>query len=149
MNNVTIPLKHSHGSLIENDGAFTSLVSDITSRVASANDNSGCCKDAERITASGSIGSLLASTAATAGGFVKGFGSGLGRLAGNVLDKVSSTVANSRKPSDCDCFVLFVVGGILNDEIMAAKNAWRENGGDATGRTLIIGGTHSICHHYR
>jgi len=149
VNNVTIPLKHSHGSLIENDGAFTSLVSDITSRVASANDNSGCCKDAERITASGSIGSLLASTAATAGGFVKGFGSGLGRLAGNVLDKVSSTVANSRKPSDCDCFVLFVVGGILNDEIMAAKNAWRENGGDATGRTLIIGGTHSICHHYR
>ena len=151
MNNAgaSIPLKHSRGSLIENDGAFTSLVADIASRVASSNDTSGCCKDAERITASGSIGTLLASATSTAGGFVKGFGSGLGRLAGNVLDKVSSTVANSRKPSDCDCFVLFVVGGVLNDEIMAAKNAWRENGGEASGRLLLIGGTNVLTHRPR
>jgi hypothetical protein len=148
MNNATvsIPLKHSRGSLIENDGAFTSLVADIASRVASSNDTSGCCKDAERITASGSIGTLLASATSTAGGFVKGFGSGLGRLAGNVLDKVSSTVSNSRKPSDCDCFVLFVVGGVFKDEIMAAKNAWRENGGEASGRLLLVGGTNVLSH---
>ncbi|CAL6440636.1 unnamed protein product [Bathycoccus prasinos] len=82
----------------------------------------------------------------TAGGFVKGFGSGLGRLAGNVLDKVSSTVSNSRKPSDCDCFVLFVVGGVFKDEIMAAKNAWRENGGEASGRLLLVGGTNVLSH---
>ena len=148
MNNATvsIPLKHSRGSLIENDGAFTSLIADIASRVASSNDTSGCCKDAERITASGSIGTLLASATSTAGGFVKGFGSGLGRLAGNVLDKVSSTVSNSRKPSDCDCFVLFVVGGVFKDEIMAAKNAWRENGGEASGRLLLVGGTNVLSH---
>ena len=143
---VSVPLKHSRGSLIENDGAFTSLVADIASRVASSNDTSGCCKDAERITASGSIGTLLASATSTAGGFVKGFGSGLGRLAGNVLDKVSSTVVKSRKPSDCDFFVLFVVGGILHDEIMAAKNAWRENGGEASGRLLLVGGTNVLSH---
>jgi len=38
------------------------------------------------------------------------------------------------------------VGGVLNDEIMAAKNAWRENGGEASGRLLLIGGTNVLTH---